>query len=389
MGTTRKVRRPLRRSLASPRAPVFLPRSARQGVKLKRGEPPGRAVRRAKPAMLALLVALPSLTGCVEGGRLVGEPLPAFSLVDSEGRVVNETTHLGRWLVLDLMATWCGPCKLEVAHLREVQRLHGDDVVILSVGVDRGETLEDLRAFGEEHGATWPYAIDRDGSVSRALRLGIIPKLIVVDPEGVVVLERQGEVLPAAISRVIDPSVAAPGRALPWWPALAGLGLGALAPLNPWRRLHRHGAGPRAATAALALLALPALLAWPFADLVSSRATYGSLALGAVSLAAALWWLRARRREAPVPGGAWWLEAGDRAYEAAPHFGAALLLALTGAGALGFAAPLAAFFAGALASVALAARAPEPWRERAGLAGLALAGAGLLAFGLRILAAQA
>ncbi|HVM44352.1 MAG TPA: hypothetical protein VM582_00350, partial [Candidatus Thermoplasmatota archaeon] len=79
-----------------------------------------------------------------------------------------------------------------------------------------------------------------------------------------------------------------------------------------------------------------------------------------------------------------WQVASDRAYELAPHFAVALLLALVGAGALGFFAPVFAFLGGAvggfLARPRLAARA-----EALGLAGLVLVGAGLVAFGARIL----
>lgn len=335
------------------------------------------------PTLVVFLVSALALSGCLSGGPLTGKPSPAFTLVDSEGTLVNETTYLGKWVVLDLMATWCGPCKLEVAHLREVQRLHGDDVVILSVGTDPGETMQDLERFGEEHGATWPYALDRDGKVRTAMGMRIIPKLVILDPAGNVAFEREGEVLPAAITRVIDPG-AAPSSALPFALGFAGVGLGFLAALNPYRRAHRDGAGGGPALAALGLFFALALVAWPFSGLVSTRATYGSLFIGALTLGAALWWLRARRRLGSPQEGTPLQRAGDRAYEMAPHFTGALVLALTTVGAAGFFAPLFGFLAGAAGGLLTRAQIPERTRERLGVAGLALVGAGLLAFGARI-----
>lgn len=330
-----------------------------------------------------------SLSGCLQGG-LVGKPVPAFEVVTDRGERVNESTYLGRWVVLDLMATWCNPCRLEVGHLAEVQRIHGEEVVILSIGADPTETTTDLARFAREHGAAWAYALDYDGSVGRAMQMRIIPKLLVVDPQGIVRLEREGEVLPAAITRVIDPAAAPPeGRFSPaaLGPVVLAFVLGALAPFNPYRRLHRDSGGRLPGLIALGAVALLGLLAWRFAALVSTRATYGSLALGLLTLGALAWWVRARRRarEAPPPQAL--LEAGDRLYEWAPHLALALVLALSGTGAAGFFAPLAAFGAGAALALAAWPSVPAPTREPAGLAGLLLAGLGLVAFGARILVA--
>lgn len=351
----------------------------------------GERVRTRRVAVwLALVVAGVAFSGCLQDD-LVGKPVPPFEVVTDEGVRVNETTHLGTWLVLDLMATWCGPCVLEVAHLKEVQRQHGDQVVILSIGADPTESTTDLRDFGLKHGVTWPQALDRDGSVGRTMGLRTIPKLIVVDPEGTVVMARGGEVYPAAITRAIDPSAAPPegSGATLLGGVLLALVVGLLAPFNPYRRLHRDSGRPLAAWLALLFAAGLVLLAWPFSGFVSGRATYGSLALGLASVGAVAWWLaRARRKEpqAPAVGGNVLLEAGDRLYEWMPHLALALVLGLGGGGAWGFFLPSAAMVAGAALGGAARERLPERQREVAGLAGLGLAGAGLLAFGLRVVA---
>lgn len=339
---------------------------------------------RVAPLGLALALAL-GFTGCLAGGSLAGEPVPAFSFVTSDGVFVNETTYLGRFVILDLMATWCAPCKLEVAHLRAIQAEYGDRVVILSIGTDPTETIADLEAFGAEYGATWPYAIDRDGTIQRTMQMRIIPKLVVIDPEGIVVLERQGEVGPAAISRVIEPGLAPSSFA---WPGvLAALGAGALVAFNPYRRLHKDAPGAGPTLAALGALAALAILAWPFAALASTRATYGGLFVGALSLAAVAWWPRARRKVGVAQEGAAWQRASDRAYELAPGFVAALVLGLGTIGTLAFFAPLFAFLVGAAAGLSARPRVPASAHDAIGLVGLALVGIGLVAYGARIFSA--
>lgn len=342
-------------------------------------------MRRPWLVLLVVVLVAPMLAGCLGGGRLVGEPSPPFEFVTNEGTRVNETTYLGQYVILDLMATWCGPCRLEVAHLREVQRLHGDDVVIISIGADPTETMEQLDTFGEELGATWPYALDRDGRIGRAMDMRIIPKLVILDPEGIVVFESEGEVLPAAISRVVDPGRVVGPTGIPAGSALAGVALGFVAWFNPYRRFHRDGPSAVPSWVALALFAVLGLLAWPSAAFVSPRATYTSLALGALSLGLVAWWWRARRNDAQPPEGGVLLQAGDRAYEALPHFALVLVLALQSSGSAGFFAPLVGFVLGAAVAVTTRERVDPKTRLVVGLAGLGLAGVGLLVFGSRVL----
>lgn len=339
-----------------------------------------------RPRIILAVALLFASAGCL-GGGLRGEPSPPFEVVTSDGLLVNETTHLGKWVILDLMATWCGPCKLEVGHLREVQKTFGDDVIILSISVEPLDTSADLDAFSAEHGATWPYAIDRDGAVKTAMGMRIIPKLIILDPQGVVAFEEQGEVAAAAITRIIDPSVA-PSPVIPLVTALAALALGSLGVFNPYRRHHRDAPGAGPTLSALGIFAVLAVLAWPFSALTSSRATYGSLLIGAATLLGALWWLRVRSKPLEAGEGTPFQRGGDRFYELGPAFAGALVMALLGIGAIGFFAPLAGFFAGAAAGFHNRERVPERYREWLGVLGLLLAGAGLLVHGSRILAVE-
>jgi thiol-disulfide isomerase/thioredoxin len=158
-----------------------------------------------------LLVAAPWGVGCLGAGGvdgLVGKPVPAFTLVTSEGQHVNQSTWLGHHVVLDLMATWCAPCRVEVGHLQVVRQAYGEQVMILSIDVDPTESSAELDQFAKDHNATWPHAFDFDGAVGRSLGLGI-PTLLIVDPQGRVVFQHQGEVKPDEIAAVVGPVRAA------------------------------------------------------------------------------------------------------------------------------------------------------------------------------------
>lgn len=341
--------------------------------------------------LLALAVVAPALSGCVASGdgQLVGEPAPDFELTTLDGDVVNLTTFRGQWLVLDIMATWCGPCKLETAHLKQVQATYGDRIAILSVGADRDEGPVEMRAFRDEYATNWSYAADPAGAVATAYNLRIIPKMVLIDPDGIVRFEGSGEVYPSTLARVIDPG--APAKSPLALPALVALVAGFGSALNPFgargrAALRAHADAAPAAFAVAGGLALAAAIgAYAASGFLSGRVTNGSLIVGAVLVAGAAYWPAWRRkREAAATDDAAArpraLVAGfDVAYYAAPGLVVALVLALSGSGWLAFALPFAAAIAGAAAALAI------EWRRdvdaRVGAAGLALVGVGLIAFG--------
>lgn len=153
-----------------------------------------------------LLVALVLSAGCLASltGTPAPKPAPAFSLVDTQGNAHDLASYNGSVLILDLMATWCVPCQAEMKHLQEVRRAYNESQLqILSVGTDTTETPAELDAFAAQYGGTWPFAMDYD-KVSQKYGLRILPKLIIVSPDGQIVFENQGETYPAAIARVVN-----------------------------------------------------------------------------------------------------------------------------------------------------------------------------------------
>jgi thiol-disulfide isomerase/thioredoxin len=73
---------------------------------------------------------------------LIGRTAPDFELTMLDGTPFKLQDHRGKRIVLSFWASWCGPCRLELPALAELQK-ERDDVVIYAVNVDRDSKLAD------------------------------------------------------------------------------------------------------------------------------------------------------------------------------------------------------------------------------------------------------
>ena len=138
-----------------------------------------------------------------------GDPAPTFSLTDLDGNAVSLQSLRGKVVVLDLFATWCGPCQSQMAELNDVRaRYSTSEVVILSIDVDTRETASQAREFKAEYGATWAFAMDTDG-VGDKYGATAIPTLAIIDRAGNLAYRNQGLEDASALIARIDPLLAA------------------------------------------------------------------------------------------------------------------------------------------------------------------------------------
>jgi peroxiredoxin/Flp pilus assembly protein TadD len=137
-------------------------------------------------AAFAALAALPRVAAAeaVTGPQL-GSPAPAFSLRTTEGRTVSLADYRGKTLVLNVWATWCPPCRLEMPDLiKSYPGLHAQNVQFL--GVDSTELAPIVRAYVVAKGLPYPQAIDTDKSFETAYDIQYFPTTFVIDPQGIV-----------------------------------------------------------------------------------------------------------------------------------------------------------------------------------------------------------
>lgn len=139
----------------------------------------------ASAVLLGVIVALPA--AAFNFVRLQEPaPAPALDFFDAEGGELSLDDFRGRVVVLNLWATWCAPCRKEMPSLDRLQAAHGgDDLEVVALSVDRGESLDKIREFYDEVGVEH-LAIYRDpqSAVPRSLRAPGLPTTVVFDREG-------------------------------------------------------------------------------------------------------------------------------------------------------------------------------------------------------------
>jgi thiol-disulfide isomerase/thioredoxin len=86
---------------------------------------------------------------------------PDFTLIDLDGNIFTLSDKTGQIVLLDFMATWCGPCQAAMPDLVKLYEEFGDKVVMISISVDPSfDTDEVLSGWRDQWGASWIHARD-------------------------------------------------------------------------------------------------------------------------------------------------------------------------------------------------------------------------------------
>jgi thiol-disulfide isomerase/thioredoxin len=122
-------------------------------------------------AVTILALAATSCNGSGQGGGLGSSSnLTAFTAVDLEGKVFDLGAHLGKDVVLmSFWATWCEPCKAEMPTLEALhQKYREQGLSVLSVSIDRADTVAGVRPHIRANRYSFPVVIDEDSSIAQA-----------------------------------------------------------------------------------------------------------------------------------------------------------------------------------------------------------------------------
>jgi thiol-disulfide isomerase/thioredoxin len=155
--------------------------------------------------VLGALARLVGLAGLLAGqaclpadarGPRLGRPATAYVATTLAGDSVSLASRRGEVVLLNLWATWCGPCRTETPYFQSIFEDHaGNGFRIVGVSLDVGDAVEQIEAFVEEFGVTYTILHDpqmRGMELYRALGL---PATFLIDREGILRWMRYGPIL--------------------------------------------------------------------------------------------------------------------------------------------------------------------------------------------------
>src|SRR4029077_9360496 len=123
--------------------------------------------------------------------QVVGGEMPAFSLSTLHRSDISLDSLRGKDVLVNVWATWCGPCRREMPALATLAKKMGPRLTV--VAIDQGEDAQVVGAYVKQFGVDFPIYLDREQRVGTMLHLVGLPSSFFVDRTGVVRDAVEGE----------------------------------------------------------------------------------------------------------------------------------------------------------------------------------------------------
>lgn len=111
-------------------------------------------------------------------------PAPVLSFVDLAGNTVSLADFTGKIVLVNLWATWCGPCLREMPSLERMQSRLGDKITVIAISEDRGGSKAVEPFVGKLGLKTIKTYLDPKSTAERAFKVQGLPTSFLIDREG-------------------------------------------------------------------------------------------------------------------------------------------------------------------------------------------------------------
>ena len=130
---------------------------------------------------------------------------PDFTVYDADGKEAHLTDFVGKPIVLNFWASWCGPCQMEMPDFDEKYRELGESVSFMMVNMTTGrETKEKAMELIKEKGYTFPVFYDTEADAAMTYSAYSLPTTYFIDAEGNAVARAVGAIDSATLQQGID-----------------------------------------------------------------------------------------------------------------------------------------------------------------------------------------
>lgn len=138
---------------------------------------------------------------CLLALLCAGAQAETFHLTDLQGREHSLAAHRGKWVLVNIWATWCAPCINEMPELEALSRAR-PDVVVLGLAAD-GEDARKVASFAKALKVSYPI-IAGDATALHQFPVRAYPTTLLFDPSGAQVMLREGRITRADIDGALE-----------------------------------------------------------------------------------------------------------------------------------------------------------------------------------------
>lgn len=116
-----------------------------------------------------------------------GQPFVDINGKDIEGKDIALSDFIGKgnYVLLDMWASWCAPCKAEIPYLAQLHNRYKDKGLTV-IGLFTWDKAENLPEAIKSEKITWPQIIDTDNQGMKQYGVGGIPHIILFSPDGTI-----------------------------------------------------------------------------------------------------------------------------------------------------------------------------------------------------------
>ena len=138
-----------------------------------------------------------------------GRPAPSFAAETIDGDTFRLREHRGEVVVVNVWATWCPPCRVEMPGFVDLQRRFRDDGVrFVGISVDR-EGTGVVQSFVEEEGINFPQIVN-PALATRHFPGEVVPRTYLIDKQGRIRYTHSGVLLKWALDDALTTLVDEP-----------------------------------------------------------------------------------------------------------------------------------------------------------------------------------
>lgn len=153
-----------------------------------------------------ILATQPSYTAAPTEATQPLSLAPDFVVYDENGNEVRLYDYIGKPIVLNFWASWCGPCKMEMPDFNEQYLQLGDEIHFLMINMTDGarETISTASAFVQEQGYKFPVFYDTTGSAAMTYGAYSLPTTFFIDAQGHAIAQAVGAIDAATLQQGIN-----------------------------------------------------------------------------------------------------------------------------------------------------------------------------------------